>query len=412
MLDRIGNASHRLGLREPWLRVVKASTRTGFRVAREIGKLATPMRLPRTAAPSGFDLTPTDDQLMLRDVVRKFATDVLRPVASAADAAATPDPQVLARGHELALASLSVSDRFGGIADARSPMTSCLVAEELARGDLGLALALLAPIAVVNALADGGTPWQQERWLPRFTGETFVPAALALLEPQAGFDPMQPQTGAIRCDGGWTLHGTKALVPLAREAELLLVAANVLGRGPQLFVVERGSPGLTITADPAMGARAAGTSRVVLDGVRVGEDAIVAVDHAAIVDSARVMWSALAVGVAQAVLDYVVPYCNERVAFGEPITNRQSVAFAIANIAIEVDAMRLSTWRAAALSDRGATFAREAALARRFCATHGMRIGSDGVQLLGGHGFVKEHPVERWYRDLRAIAVMEGALLA
>jgi alkylation response protein AidB-like acyl-CoA dehydrogenase len=124
------------------------------------------------------------------------------------------------------------------------------------------------------------------------------------------------------------------------------------------------------------------------------------------------VWSALAVGAAQAVLDYVIPYCNERVAFGEPITNRQAVAFAIANIAIEVDAMRLVTWRAAALAERGAAFGREAALAQRQCATYGMRIGNDGVQLLGGHGFVKEHPVERWYRDLRAIAVMEGAVLA
>jgi alkylation response protein AidB-like acyl-CoA dehydrogenase len=135
-------------------------------------------------------------------------------------------------------------------------------------------------------------------------------------------------------------------------------------------------------------------------------------DHEALVDGARLLWAALAVGAAQAVLDYVVPYCNERVAFGEPITNRQAVAFSIANIAIETDAMRLMTWRAAALAEKGAAFGREAALARRFCATRGMQIGSDGVQLLGGHGFVKEHPVERWYRDLRAVAIMEGALLA
>jgi alkylation response protein AidB-like acyl-CoA dehydrogenase len=351
----------------------------------------------------------------MRDTTRRFATDVLRPAAAKADAASAPPADVLTRGGELALAALAISHELGGLAETRSPMTSCLIAEELARGDLSLAVALLAPIAVVNAIADWGSAAQQARYLPRFTADHFVPAALALLEPHADFDPMQPRTGAVRCDGGWKLHGEKVLVPLARDAELLLVAATVLGRGPRLFVVERGDPGVEITAEPAMGLRAAATARVVLHGVRVADAALLAdpaYDHAAIVDGARLMWCALAVGAGQAVLDHVVPYCNERVAFGEPISNRQAVAFAIANIAIELDAMRLATWRAAALAERGKPFGRAAALARQLCATHGMQIGNDGVQLLGGHGFVKEHPVERWYRDLRAIGIMEGALLA
>jgi alkylation response protein AidB-like acyl-CoA dehydrogenase len=354
---------------------------------------------------------------MMRDTARKFAAEVLRPAAAAADAAASPPEAVLERGAGLSLAALAISEKLGGMAETRSPLTSCLIAEELARGDLSLALALLAPIAVVNAIADWGSSVQQARWLPRFATDAFVPAALAMVEPEAGGDPMQPRTGAVRCDGGWKLHGEKTLVPLARDAELLLVAANVLGRGPRLFIVERGAPGLEISAQPAMGLRAAATSRVVLRGVFVSDDAMLGgahgeYDHGAIVDGARIMWAALATGCAQAIVDYVIPYCNERVAFGEPITNRQAVAFAIANLAIETDAMRLVTRRAAALAERGADFAREAALAQRFCATRGMQIGNDGVQLLGGHGFVKEHPVERWYRDLRAIAVMEGAVLA
>jgi alkylation response protein AidB-like acyl-CoA dehydrogenase len=426
-INRIGNAefTERLRLRKAFLRTVSASARSAVLVARETGELAKklPVRLPRAAAETaaaktgGFDLTPTDEQTLMRDTARKFAADVLRPAASAADAACGAPADVLGRGQELALAALSISEKLGGLAETRSPMTSCLIAEELARGDVGLACALLAPIAVVNALADWGTAAQQERYLPRFTGERFVPAALALLEPRAGFDPMELRTGAVRCPTGWRLHGEKALVPLARDAELLLVAANVLGMGPRLFVVERGTPGLAIEAQPAMGIRAAATARVTLRDVFVPEYAMLGgpasdYDHGALVDGARLTWAALAVGAAQAVLDYVVPYCNERTAFGEPITNRQAVAFSIANIAIETDAMRLVTWRAAALAERGAPFGREAALARRFCATRGIQIGSDGVQLLGGHGFVKEHPVERWYRDLRAVAIMEGALLA
>ena len=110
-------------------------------------------------------------------------------------------------------------------------------------------------------------------------------------------------------------------------------------------------------------------------------------------------------------LDYVKDYVNERSAFGEPISHRQAVAFTVSNIAIELEGMRLATYRAAGRVDQGLPFAREVALARRLCSERGMAIGSDGVQLLGGHGYIKEHPVERWYRDLRAAGLMEGALL-
>jgi alkylation response protein AidB-like acyl-CoA dehydrogenase len=129
------------------------------------------------------------------------------------------------------------------------------------------------------------------------------------------------------------------------------------------------------------------------------------------VNLARIAWSALAVCTAQAVLDYVIPYVNDRTAFGEPVANRQGVAFMVSDIGIETDGMRLVIYRAASLADQGKDFAHQAALARRLCAAKGMQIGSAGVQLLGGHGYVKEHPVERWYRDLRAAGVMEGALL-
>ena len=133
--------------------------------------------------------------------------------------------------------------------------------------------------------------------------------------------------------------------------------------------------------------------------------------YAECVRLSRLAWCALAVGTGQAVLDYVTPYVKEREAFGEPIAHRQSVAFMVANIAIELQSMRLLTYKAAGRAAAGKDFATEVALARRLCADKGMQIGLDGVQLLGGHGFVKEHPVERWYRDLRAVGVMEGSVL-
>jgi len=133
--------------------------------------------------------------------------------------------------------------------------------------------------------------------------------------------------------------------------------------------------------------------------------------YAECVRLARLAWCALAVGTSRAVLDYVVPYVQERKAFGAPIAHRQSVAFMVADMAIELEGMRLATLRAGSRIEQGLDATRQVALARRLCSEHGMRIGTDGVQLLGGHGFVKEHPVERWYRDLRAIGGLEGALL-
>jgi alkylation response protein AidB-like acyl-CoA dehydrogenase len=134
-------------------------------------------------------------------------------------------------------------------------------------------------------------------------------------------------------------------------------------------------------------------------------------EYADAIRLARLGWASMAVGTSQAVLDYVIPYVNEREAFGEPISHRQAVAFMVANIGIELDGLRLVTLRGASRAEQGLSFARESALARKLASEKGMQIGLDGVQLLGGHGFTKEHPVERWYRDLRAIGVAEGIVL-
>ena len=164
-----------------------------------------------------------------------------------------------------------------------------------------------------------------------------------------------------------------------------------------------------------MGIRAAATGRLVLEEVQLPATALLGGGERSVftecIQLGRLGWCALAVGTGQAALDYVSDYVKERKAFGEPISNRQAVAFTVANMAIELDGLRLATYRAAGRVDQGLDFAREVALARRLCADRGMAIGSDGVQMLGGHGFVKEHPVERWYRDLRAAGLMEGALL-
>jgi alkylation response protein AidB-like acyl-CoA dehydrogenase len=194
-----------------------------------------------------------------------------------------------------------------------------------------------------------------------------------------------------------------------------VVAAELEGRGPALFVVESKTDGVFTEPEPAMGLRAAATGRLALNRVKLAKDALLgeasADVYADCIRLGRVGWSALATGTAQATLDYVKQYVNERQAFGEPISHRQAVAFNVANLAIETEGMRLATFRAAGRVDQGRDYARQAATARELARRHGMQIGSDGVQLLGGHGYVKEHPVERWYRDLRAAGLMEGAVL-
>jgi alkylation response protein AidB-like acyl-CoA dehydrogenase len=416
----------RLGLRKQSEQAVFTVTRSGFKAATTAGRTFTRagrkgkpgVRVPATAPRGVFDLTPTEDEQMLVDLVSEFAEEVVRPAAADADEACAAPDELLKASLEIGLPILGVPESLGGISEERSAMAGTLVAEALARGDMGLAVATLAPGSVATAIGLWGTEAQQQTYLPAFTGgpghDTVPAAALALNEPTVLFDALTPATTAERTDDGFVLNGVKSLVVRGAEAELFVVGAALDGE-PVLFLVEAGSDGLLVEGNPAMGLRAASLTKLTLDGVTVSADAVLgATDGTTYVECvrlARLAWCALAVGTSQAVLDYVTPYVKEREAFGEPIAHRQSVAFMVANIAIELQSMRLLTYKAAARAAAGKDFTREVALARKLCADKGMQIGLDGVQLLGGHGFVKEHPVERWYRDLRAVGLMEGSVL-
>jgi alkylation response protein AidB-like acyl-CoA dehydrogenase len=411
----------RLGLRERAERAVHSATRNGARAAgaasrpfAAAAKRSRPARQQPTKSRGLFDLTPTDEQQMLQAAFGDFASQRLRPAALEADGAAEAPRELLEQSIELGTLMLAVPEDLGGVVDERSAVTTVLAAEALAKGDMGLAVACLAPAAVSTALSLWGDADQQATYLDEFLGEQPPAAALALQEPRPLFDPTQLRTRARRDGDDLVLDGVKSLVPRAAEAELFLVAVDLDG-APTLVLVESGTPGVEVEPEPAMGIRAAATATLVLTDVRVPAGAVVGGGdpgiYAECVQRARLAWCALAVGTSQAVLDYVIPYVNERETFGEPISHRQSVAFAVSDIAIELEGMRLATYRAASLADQGRPFGHEVALARHLAATKGMQIGSEGVQLLGGHGFVKEHPVERWYRDLRATGLMEGALL-
>ncbi|MGW0175505.1 acyl-CoA dehydrogenase family protein [Rhodococcus sp. NPDC003322] len=419
--------AEKYNLREPINRVTYEGTKTGFKTlgaaTRTFAKVAggsKPTRLPAGEAKNAdfFDLTPTDEQQMIVETVRDFAAEILRPAAHDADEAAASPADLGKRAAELGITLINVPEEFEGVATERGAVTNSLVAEALAHGDMGLALPILAPSGVAVALTQFGSEGQQKTYLPSFTGENVPAAALVVTEPRALFDPFALQTKAVRSPSGYKLNGVKSMVPAAADAELFVVAAELDGR-PALFIVESDAKGLVVEADPSMGLRAAGLGRLNLTDVAVPESAILgegdadqrAADYADVIRLARLGWASLAVGTGQAVLDYVIPYVNEREAFGEPISHRQAVAFMVANIAIELDGLRLVTLRGASRAEQGRSFAREAALARKLATDKGMQIGLDGVQLLGGHGFTKEHPVERWYRDLRAIGVAEGIVL-
>jgi alkylation response protein AidB-like acyl-CoA dehydrogenase len=421
VLNRFAGARvvERLGIKAPVDRAVYQATRAGFTVANRsfqaAGRLTKPKRLPATGNSGVFDLNPTEEQQLIVDTVREFAAEGLRPAAAVADDKCEAPPELLATAAELGITMVGVPEELGGVATERSTVTNVLVASALAEGDLGLALACLAPAAVSNALVLWGDEDQQATYLPAFVGEDVPGAALAIQEPQALFDPFSLRTKAYRTAGGFVLEGVKSLVPRAAAGEVFVVAADLDGRGPALFIVESSAAGLSVEDEPAMGLRAAGTGRLVLSQVAVPASALLGgaepAAYAECVRLARLGWCALAVGTGAAVLSYVTGYVNDRVAFGEPVSHRQGVAFKVADIGTELDGMRLVTWRAASRAALGLPFAREVALARKLCTDKGMAIGSDGVQLLGGHGFVKEHPVERWYRDLRAVGLMEGAVL-
>lgn len=424
VLNRIASMPtiDKLGLRKTTEKAVYHGVKSGFQTAGAINRTfkkakssGKPTRLSKTSDSGVFDLNPTEDQQMIVEVITDFAAEVLRTGAAAAESANDTPKEVLAQTSEFGLTLLNIPEALGGLSEDRSAVTGVLVAEALAEGDMGQAVACLAPAAVATAISLWGSASQQETYLPAFASEDIPAAALTINEPRALFDPFVLETKATKTADGYTINGLKSAVVRGAEAELFIVAADLDGNGPALFIVESSTEGVAIAPDPSMGLRAAGLSSLALTDVKVGEDSLLgdgsADDYRECVRLGRLAWASLALGTGRSVLEYVSEYVKGRTAFGEPIANRQSVAFMVANIAIELEGMRLVTYKAASRAEQGLDYSREVALARRLATEYGMKIGTDGVQLLGGHGFVKEHPVERWYRDLRAVGVMEGTLL-
>jgi alkylation response protein AidB-like acyl-CoA dehydrogenase len=354
---------------------------------------------------------PTDEQELIRETMRGFARDVLRPRAREADERGAVPEDVVRRGWELGLVQSAIPEALGGYGDTRSAVTGTLLLEELAYGDLAMTMHLLVPRLLTVPLLTLGTEEQRQRWLPRFTGAGFTVGTAAFVEPRWDFDPTALATHARREGGDYVLSGEKCLVQLARQAEAILVYATAPD-GLAAFIVEPGAPGLTIgEREKNMGIKALETYPLTLDGVRVpaasrlgGEGA----DLQPLLDASRVAVAALATGVARAAFDYARDYAKERRAFGVAIAQKQAIAFKLSDMAIEIDGMRLLTWEAAWKIDRGEPALRECYLARNYASRSSLDITDNAVQILGGHGYIRDHAVEMFLRDARGFVTFDG----
>jgi acyl-CoA dehydrogenase len=357
------------------------------------------------------NLKPTEEQELVQQTMASFAREVLRPAAREADEKNEVPEAVVQRGWELGLVQSSIPEALGGYGDARSAVTGALLLEERAYGDLSLALHLLAPRLVTLPLLVAGTEEQRKTWLPRFAGDQFVAGTAAFVEPRWDFDPTAFATRAERRGGDWVIVGEKCLVPLAADAEAMLVYAST-GDGFGVFIVERGARGVTVgEREKNMGIKALATYPVRLEDVRVPAAARLGGDGVSLqglVDAGRVALGALAVGVARAAFDYARDYAKERRAFGVAIGQNQAIAFKLANMAIEIDSMRLLTWEAAWRIDSGRPATREAALLKQYVSQSALSVTDDAVQVLGGHGYIREHAVELWLRNARGFSTFDG----
>ncbi len=390
-------------------------SKTGFKVLTKTQKAFKPQpidkqRLPNQVNKNLFDLGLTEEQQMTCDAMSQFAGEVLYTLAHDADHNAQFPEELWQHLVDLGLNYYALPEALGGVAAEQNIVSNILIAESLAKGDFSLTAGLLSTFSVINAITRWGSTQVQSMYLPCFAEDTDITATFAFQEATPAFNPFQLKTTATEQNGQFFINGEKTLVILGDTADVFLVSAELNGK-PDIFVVQCNET-ISIKANPAMGLKATETATLQFNqtpALRLGDTDF---DYTAFVDLGNLMWCAMAVGTCEAIKAYCIKYANERTAFGEPISHRQSVAFMIADMAIEIDAMRMLVLNAASLAEAGKPFHREAYLARLLCAEKSMKMGTDGVQILGGHGFTKEHPVERWYRDLRATAILHSGLHA
>jgi acyl-CoA dehydrogenase len=359
-----------------------------------------------------YAFEPSDEQKMLIDAVRRFAVNDLRPAAHEADEEGQLPVNLIEKGWELGILQASIPEEYGGFGD-HSAVTGVLAAEELAWGDLAGAFAVLVPGLFALPIFLAGSEEQKEKFLPPIIEAEWKPYTAALVEPRFDFDPNDLDTTANESGDSYLLTGEKVFVPYAAEAEAFIIYAQLDGR-TRGFIVPGDTQGLEIGERQAlMGINALPVYKMKLESVRVPEQNLLGDqsghDFNSIIDASRIAVAALGVGLSRAAFEYSRDYAKEREVFGVKVAQKQAIAFMLAEMATEIEAIRLLTWEAAWMIDEGKEEAsKHAYLAHTGALDMAMMVTDRAVQILGGHGYIREHPVEMWMRCGRGIATFTG----
>lgn len=364
-----------------------------------------------------FELT--EEQKLMQKTAHEFAEKEMRPISLEYDKKGEMPWDVVKTAHSIGLDTAFLPEEYGG-GGVTSTLTHCVVMEELNWGCAGIATGLLGAGLAYLPIIHMGTDAQKKRFLPRFTGPEPRLGALCLTEPDAGSDVANISTTAKKDGKEWVLNGVKRFITNGGIADLHVVFATTdknLGYfGIRAFVVEHGTPGLTEgKVEDKMGVRASHTSEVILDNCRIpaenmlgSEDGTAFYGAMKTLESSRPLVAAGAVGVARAAYEYALDYARKRKAFGGPIAKKQAIAFMLADMKTKVEAARLLVWRAAWMLDQGMPMNKEASEAKLFAADMAMDVTTDAVQIMGGAGYMRDEPVEKFMRDAKVFQIWEG----
>jgi acyl-CoA dehydrogenase len=363
-----------------------------------------------------YAFEPTEEQRMLVDAVKRYAANDLRPAAREADEAGELPQDLIEKGWELGVLQASIPEDYGGFGE-HSAVTSVLAAEELGWGDLAGGLAVMAPSTYALPILLAGTDEQKSGLIPPVIEAEWKPYVAALIEPSFDFYVGELSTTAVSKKDGYVLNGTKAYVPYADKAQAFLVYANLDGK-TQAFIVPADTKGLTVgERDKLMGIRGLPTFKLTLEDVSLPAEARLGGDEGhesePIIASSYVAMSALAIGMSRAAYEYALDYAKEREAFDVPIAQKQSIAFMLAEMATDIESVRLLVWEAAWKLDNGKEEAfKTAYLAFNAASDMTMMVTDRAVQILGGHGYIREHPVEMWMRNGGGIPTLSSLAMA
>ena len=364
-----------------------------------------------------FDLSLSAEQLLVQKTARDFAREKVLPQAGEIDEHKKVPAELIAEMGRLGFMGIDVPERYGG--SGMDSLTYVLVVEEINRACASTGVILCSHVSLgIEPILRAGTDAQKEKWLPALAkGEKL--ACFALSEPASGSDAAAMRTTARRDGDVFVLNGTKNFITSGSIAELAIVFAqtdpSLKHKGIAAFVVEKGTPGFSVgKLERKLGIRGSDTAQLIFQDCRVpaanllgtvGDGFKIAL---ATLNGGRISIAAQAVGIARACLEDALAYAKEREAFGKKITEFQAIQWKLADMATEIDAARLLTWKAATLRDQGAPHVLEAAEAKLFASDIAMKAARDCVQIFGGYGYLTDFPAERHYRDAKITEIYEG----